>query len=169
MHARVLVLAIAVSGSARADPASQRDGEPALELDPSFRTAIEGIGATETEVNRGLWKLGPHARASTETSVWSNHSDAVAHGWTLSARISRELGWGLTLTLDGGLARRLGGIAGDDGTVGTVGVALTRLFHWSHKRVAWISVTAELSRWFGASRPAVPVGKVVGVQIGTTF
>jgi hypothetical protein len=52
---------------------------------------------------------------------------------------------------------------------GTFGLALTRLFHWSHHRAAWISLGIDSSTWLGAASARLPAGTVVGLQVGTTF
>jgi len=175
MRVALVVLVAVLAGSARADPADPADqaeanpGEPALPLDPILRSEIEGFGARHSELSHPLYRLGPHARAEIQTSVWTNDRDVLARGWTVSARVSRELGWGITLTLDAGLYRMLGGIGREDGLYSTFGVALTRLFHWSHKRVAWISLSAEHEAWVGAESPRLPTGTVGWLRAGTTF
>jgi hypothetical protein len=172
MRVALVVLVAVLAGSARADPADQPEvnpDEPALQLDPILRSEIEGFGARRSELSHPLYRLGPHARAQIQTSVWTNDRDVLARGWTVSARVSRELGWGITLTLDAGLYRMLGGIGREDGMYRTFGVALTRLFHWSHKRVAWISLSAEHDTWVGAGSSRIPTGTVGWLHAGTTF
>ena len=169
---RALLVWLVLPCLAHAEPAVTLEWEPTepiLQLDPALRTEIEAIGADETVVDRSIYTLGPHARAQTQTTLWTNDRDVRANGWTVAARISRDLGWNLTLTIDAGLSRMLGGIDRDNGTYGSAGIAISRLFHWSHHRVAWISLGVDISSWFGTGAPRLPSAVTAGLHVGTTF
>ncbi len=173
------MLAVMIVGSTvHADPAVTLDWEqtapalkldPALGLDPALRTEIEGIGAQTVDVLDTRYALGSHARAAIHTSLWSNDRDVPAEGWTVDARVERDLGWNISLVLDASLAREIGGLDRADGTYATVSIALVRLFHLAHGRVAWISLGIEKSSWLGASPPQLPSGTIVGLRAGITF
>jgi hypothetical protein len=174
------LLAVTIAGvtSVSADPAITLDWEPsapALELDPTLgldpvlRTELEGIGAETIDVLDTRYALGARTHAAIHTTLWSNDRDVAAEGWTVDARVSRDLGWNISLVLDASLARAIGGLERDNGTYASVSVALVRLFHLAHKRVAWISLGIEKSTWFGDASTRLPGGTVVGLHAGFTF
>ena len=176
---RLVALGIVIaSGQVYADPAVTLDWErpvPALELDPGLgldpvaRTDLEGIAAQTVDVVDRQVALGLHARAAIHTTLWSNDRDAQAEGWTVDARVARDLGWNISLVLDASVARVIGGLDRADGTYTSVSLGLVRLFHLAHKRQAWISLGVELSSWSGPASSRLPSGTMVGVRAGFTF
>ncbi len=155
------------------------DTAPLLELDPALRfDPVEGLGTDVVERHRASLALGPRARLSAEATVWSNAALAegdwdpqTQHGWTAGARYDVELAWGVRLEVDASLmklARQGNGMFGD-GMVAGYGAALTRYFHWSGGRVAWISLGVEHTEFLGDAVVGVPRGTTVGLRVGTTF
>ena len=182
--ASAIVATALASGAAhdvRADPAATLDRAqpapaPVLELDPSLaldsasRTALEGIGAERVDVDHAQYALGPRTSAETQTALWSNDRDVRAQGWTLDARVARDLGWNTSLVLEASLARAVGGLDRSDATYASVGLSLVHLFHLAHQRTAWISLGVAWTSWFdGGAAPQLPGGIVAGVRAGISF
>ncbi len=175
--ATALVVVSGMAGQVRADPTVTLYGEqvaapelePAFGLDAAQRTDLEGIGAQLVDVVHEQYALGPHMRATVQTTLWSNDRDVHAEGWTVDTRVARDLGRNLSLVLDASLAHAVGGLDRADGTYASVGIAVVRRFHLAHGRLAWISLGIAQTSWFGAAPSQLPGGWVGGLHAGTTF
>jgi hypothetical protein len=176
VRAAVLLVSIFVGAQAQADDRTSvtasnesEPAEPAL-VGANFHSLLEGVGASETTTVNAL-ALGPRARAFARASLWSNEIDANSSGWSIAAGVTRDLGAGFKLELNGSYDHLDGRFGGrfSRGSAATVGARIVRYFPWSRGRVAWIAFGIESTIWLGEARLAEPAGTFVGLHVGTTF
>jgi hypothetical protein len=172
---------LAAARPARADEAVEAqatDEEPRggrwLELDPTLRLRLEGLGALE-ETDRRELRLGRRTRVVLEGTRWANEDgeplpyiDLPARGWRTTLRISRDVGGGLRLGATASVNEvdsRFGSGAHVD-----IGLSLGRTFRLSRWMTGWISLGVGWRRWLGEEPPAGEAGGTEAMlRIGTTF
>ena len=185
---RALLLVCALASAARADDLTLRweteQPSTTLELDPVFRTTLAEFAAATTTFDTvehpvearaiGI-DLGDRTHATFTSSIWATEAE---HGlglgsarWHASGRLDHDFGHDIHLEVDASVMALAGDFYGryGRGTAVGAGVALTKYFHWSHGRVAWISLGVELVSFLNGAPVGVPHGSVVGLRIGTTF
>ena len=178
MRAAAVLLSVGVVAVARADDrtttstaaTSETDTPAPASVDAGFHSRLEGVGASETTTVDEL-ALGPRARAFARASRWSNEIDANSSGWSVTAGITRDLGAGFKLELNGSYDRLDGRFGGrfSRGSAATIGARVVRYFPWSRGRIAWIAFGIESTIWLGEARLAEPAGTFVGLHAGTSF
>lgn len=185
---RAWLLVCVVAGSAHADDLTLRweREQPAatLALDPAFQTTLGTLAETSAllaaperpvQARRVGIDLGDHTHATFASSIWATDAElGLGIGsphWHASARFDHDFGHGLHLEVDASMMALAGDFGGryGRGTAVGAGVALTKYFHWSHGRVAWISLGVELVSFLNGAPVGVPHGSVAGLRIGTTF
>jgi hypothetical protein len=187
---RGALLLICVASAASAGPMSlhwdaDEQSHP-LELDPVFQTQLDPLGAfidaaqfdapeVPVESHRIGIDLGDHTHATFSSAIWATNEElglgiGVAH-WHASGRLDHDFGHDFHLEVDASVMELAGELDGryGRGTVAGVGVALTKYFHWSHGRIAWISLGVEMLSFLNGDPVGVPHGTVAGLRIGTTF
>lgn len=181
MLAVVVVVGLAVRARpARADEAleAHESADPPragrwLELDPTLRPRLEGLGAVE-ERHRSELRLGPRTRAVLEGSWWANEDDGPlpvldlpARGWRAALRLSHDFGFA-RLDANAGVSHvdmRFG-----SGSYVELGISLGRTFRLSRWMTGWISLGIGRRQWLGDQPPAAESDATeVMLRIGTTF
>ena len=175
------------AASARADDLTLRwetEQLPSrLELDPVFQTTLAAFDETEAlpnpertvEAHRIGIDLGDHTHATFSSAIWATNEDlGLGIGspkWHASGRIDHDFGHDIHLEVDASMMDLAGDFGGryGRGTAAGAGIALTKYFHWSHGRVAWISLGVELVEFLNGAPVGVPHGATAGVHVGTTF
>jgi hypothetical protein len=184
------LLVICGSSAAVAQPVSlhwNADDPHALALDPVFQTELDPLAAFIGDASRfespevnvesrqvGV-DLGAHTHAGFSSSMWATNEElgfgvGVAH-WHASGRLDHDFGHGIHLEVDASVMELAGELDGryGRGTVAGAGVALTKYFHWSHGRVAWISLGVDFVTFLRGDPTDAPHGTTAGLKIGTTF
>lgn len=187
VRARVLLICV-LGGSAHADELTLRwetEQPPStLELDPVFQTTLGTFDDTTVlladpertvEARRIGIDLGDHTHATFSSAIWATNAElGLGIGsprWHASARLDHDFGHDLHLEVNASLMALAGDFDGryGRGTAAGAGVALTKYFHWSHGRVAWISLGVELVEFLNGAPVGVPHGATAGLHVGTTF
>ncbi|MEO8843406.1 MAG: hypothetical protein ABI591_26460 [Kofleriaceae bacterium] len=184
---RAWLLVCVVAASARADDLTLRweAEQPAstLELDPVFQTPLGMFDETAilssperpVEAHRIGIDLGDHTHATFSSAIWATNEDfGLGIGspkWHASGRLDHDFGHDIHLEVDTSIMELAGDFDGryGRGTAVGAGIALTKYVHWSHGRVAWISLGVELVGFLNGAPVDVPHGTTAGIRVGTTF
>ncbi|HEX7699179.1 MAG TPA: hypothetical protein VF403_00570 [Kofleriaceae bacterium] len=184
---RAWLFVCVLAGAARADDLTLRwetkQPPSTLELDPVFQTTLAHFDETEAlpnpertvEAHRIGIDLGDHTHATFSSAIWATNEDlGLGIGspkWHASGRIDHDFGHDIHLEVDASVMELAGDFDGryGRGTAIAGGIALTKYIHWSHGRVAWISLGVDLVGFLNGAPVGVPSGATVGVHVGTTF
>jgi hypothetical protein len=183
---RAWLLVCVLAGAARADDVSlhwESEQSVTLELDPVFQTTLSHFDETETlpnperpiETHRIGVDLGDHTHATFSSVIWATNEDfglgINPPKWRASGHIDHDFGHDIHLEVDASVVELAGDFDGryGRGTAIGGGIALTKYIHWSHGRVAWISLGIDVVGFLNGAPVGVPQGTTVGLHVGTTF
>jgi hypothetical protein len=166
VRAAALLVSVTVATRAQADDRTSTSTTAST----NFESLLEGVGAAETTIGSTV-ELGSRASAFVRARRWTNEIDASSSGWNIGAGLTRDLGGGFKLEVNGAFDHLDGRFGGrfSRGSAASVGARIVRYFRWSGGRVAWIAFGIETTVWFGEAKLAEPAGTFIGLHVGTTF
>jgi hypothetical protein len=184
---RAWFLVCVLAGAARADDVTlhweTEQASVTLELDPVFQTTLSHFDETEAlpnperpiETHRIGIDLGDHTHATLSSVIWATNED-LGLGinppkWRAAGHIDHDFGHDIHLEVDASVMELAGDFDGryGRGTAIGGGIALTKYIHWSHGRVAWISIGVDIVGFLNGAPVGVPQGTTAGLHVGTTF